>query len=90
MMPKEQKSALKFPCEFTFKVIGHANDHFESEVLKIFRQHFPKLGEGAIRLTHSKNEKYRSYTVTVQAISQAQLDATYHDLSKHPQILFVL
>ncbi len=90
MKPEEKKSTLTFPCEFSFKVIGYANDQFESEVLKIFRQHFPKLGEGAIRLAHSKNEKYRSYTVTVQAISQEQLDAAYTDLSAHPQILFVL
>lgn len=90
MMPRESQSVLKFPCEFSFKVIGLANDQFQGEVLKIFHQHFPKLGEGAIRLNHSKNEKYIAFTVTVHAISQEQLDATYLDLSAHPLILFAL
>lgn len=90
MMPKESNTILKFPCEFSFKVIGLANDEFQSEVLKIFRQHFPQLGEGAIRLSHSKNQKYIAFTITVQAVSQEQLDATYLDLSAHPQILFAL
>lgn len=82
--------SLIFPCQYSYKVIGLATDEFEGEVLKIFRQHFPHLGEGAIRLAHSKKEKYIAYTITVDAISQAQLDATYFDLSKHPLVLFAL
>lgn len=89
-MSKEEISALTFPCQFSFKVIGKATPEFEGEVLKIFRKHFPQLGEGAIRLSHSKKEKYIAYTVTVQATSQAQLDATYCDLSNHPLVLFAL
>lgn len=89
-MSKESSSALKFPCEFSFKVIGLANDQFQGEVLKIFRQRFPQLGEGAIRQTYSKNDKYIAFTITVHAVSQEQLDATYLDLSAHPLILFAL
>jgi putative lipoic acid-binding regulatory protein len=89
-MSKEGTSSLSFPCQFSFKVIGKAAPEFEGEVLRIFRQHFPQLGEGAIRLAHSKKEKYIAYTVTVQAVSQAQLDAAYLDLSQHPLVLFAL
>lgn len=85
-----RSTGLTFPCQYSYKVIGLATDEFEAEVLKIFRQHFPHLGEGAIRLAHSKKEKYIAYTVTVEAVSQAQLDATYFDLSKHPLVLFAL
>lgn len=81
---------LQFPCQFTLKIIGHANEEFEGEVVKIINDHFPNLTEGAISLKPSKNSKFLAYSVTVEATSQAQLDAAYFDLSKSPHILFVL
>lgn len=90
MMDNNERGKLIFPCQFTFKIIGLANKEFEGEVLKILHQHFPQLSENAIRYTVSKNAKYLAYTVNVQATSQAQLDATYQDLSDNPLILFAL
>lgn len=82
--------SLTFPCEFTFKIIGLANDLFESEVLQMFAQHFPQMGEGAINSKLSKNDKYLALSITVKANSQAELDAIYQVLSRHPLVLFVL
>ncbi len=81
---------VDFPCDFTLKIVGLADAAFEGEVLKILHQHFPHLGEGAIRLNPSKNGKYLAFTVTVHAISQAQLDAAYCDLSASQHVLFAL
>jgi putative lipoic acid-binding regulatory protein len=90
-MSEKEPSKLTFPCEFTFKVIGPAtNDLFESEVLQIFRHHFPSMGEGAITSKLSKNDKYLALTILVTAASQAQLDNIYQVLSHHPLVLFVL
>tara|TARA_R110002110_G_scaffold415809_1_gene656468 strand:- start:4633 stop:4905 length:273 start_codon:yes stop_codon:yes gene_type:complete len=90
MSDVKSSSKLSFPCKFTFKIIGLANDQFEGEVVGILNRHFPQMGEGAITLRDSKNKKYLSYSVTIDAQSQAQLDAAYTDLSKNPKILFVL
>ncbi len=90
-MSEKEPSKLTFPCEFTFKVIGPAaNDLFESEVLQIFRHHFPSLGEAAISSKLSKNDKYRALSITVTATSQSQLDNIYQVLSHHPLVLFAL
>ena len=89
MVPPEQGKHV-FPCDFTFKIIGQADDAFEGEVMRILRQHFPQMSEGAITMNLSKNSKYLSYSVTIRAISQAQLDAAYIDLSASPLILFVI
>jgi putative lipoic acid-binding regulatory protein len=89
-MTDVEQGKITFPCDFTFKIIGTACDEFEGEVLRILREHFPTLGEGAISLKNSKNGKYLAYSVVVQATSQAQLDATYMALSNNPLILFVL
>lgn len=84
------ESKLTFPCDFTFKVIGYANGPFEQEVLQIFRQHFPQLGENAVSTNPSKNDKYLSLSIKVVATSQAELDNLYQVLTHHPLVLFVL
>lgn len=89
-MSEKEPSKLTFPCEFTFKVIGVANDLFESEVLQIFRHHFPSLSEAAVTSKLSKNQKYLALSVTTTATSQAQLDNIYQVLSHHPLVLFAL
>jgi hypothetical protein len=89
-MSSNEKGKLVFPCPFTFKIIGLANEEFEGEVLKIMNQHFPQLSEGAISQKLSKNNKYLAFTITVNAISQPQLDAAYLDLSNNPLVLFAL
>lgn len=89
-MAEHEVGKLTFPCAFTFKIIGHANPEFEGEVVRILREHFPQMGEGAITTKPSKNARYLAYSVVVQALSQSQLDAAYTALSNNPQILFVL
>jgi len=90
MSDVESSTKLSFPCQFTFKIIGLANEAFEGEVVVILNKHFPQMGEGAITLKDSKNKKYLSYSVTIEAQSQEQLDAAYTELSKNPKVLFVL
>lgn len=89
-MTEKEPGKLTFPCEFIFKVIGNADGLFESEMLQLFRQHFPQIGEAAISSKPSKNQKYLALSITVHAISQEQLDNIYQVLSRHPLVLFVL
>lgn len=89
-MTEKAPSKLTFPCEFIFKVVGNADDLFESEMLQLFRQHFPQLGEAAVSAKTSKNSKYLALSITVPATSQEQLDNLYQVLSRHPMVLFVL
>lgn len=89
-MTEREPSKLTFPCEFIFKVVGNADGLFEGEMLQIFRQHFPQLGEAAITAKPSKNSKYVALSITVHATNQAQLDNLYQVLSRHPMVLFVL
>ncbi len=89
-MSEANTGKLTFPCEFTFKIIGLANNDFEAAALGILHKHFPHMGEGAITTNPSKNGKYLAYSVTVNALSQDQLDAAYKDLSAHPLVLFAL
>ena len=83
-------SLLEFPCKFPLKIVGKANLEFQGEVMAIFRKYFTSLPESAINMNYSKGNKYISLTVTIDAISQEQLDAIYRDLSSNEQVLMVL
>ncbi len=86
----ESESLLQFPCDFPIKVIGHGHGDFEVEVVARVREHAPDLGETAVRSRASQGGKYLAVTVTVRAISQAQLDAIYRSLSDWDRALMVL
>jgi putative lipoic acid-binding regulatory protein len=81
---------LVFPCAFPIKVMGSAEPGFEALVVEIVRRHAPDLGESAVTRRGSRAGRYLAVTVTVQAQSQAQLDAIYRELSVHPRVLMAL
>ena len=89
-MTTNTESALTFPCDFPLKIMGRASDDFDVLVVDIVLRHVGSLREGAISMRASSGGSYVSVTVTVQAESQAQLDALYRELSGHERILMVL
>ncbi|MBI5448442.1 MAG: DUF493 domain-containing protein [Gammaproteobacteria bacterium] len=78
-----------FPCYYPLKIIGQAHT-LESAALPILHKHIPDLGEGAITLKPSSDNKYLSLTVNLHAQSKEQLDALYQELSSHKDIIMVL
>ncbi|MEM7026840.1 MAG: DUF493 domain-containing protein [Pseudomonadota bacterium] len=86
----EEDSLIQFPCDFPIKVMGIAEDDFDLIIVEIVRRHAPDLGEGAVRSRHSKEGKYISVTVTVNAQSREQLDNIYLDLTEHEKVIMAL
>jgi len=85
-----EESLLKFPCEFPIKIMGLASEEFDLLAVTIVRRHTPDLAEGAVKTRPSKNGKYISVTVTIQATSRAQLDAIYEELTACEHVLMAL
>ena len=81
---------LEFPCDFPIKVMGAATDDFRSLVLGILTRHFGTPAEGSIEERPSSGGKYLGITVTVRAVSKAQLDAAYLELTSYRQVLVAL
>lgn len=86
----EQESLLTFPCEFPIKVMGHAADDFDALVFSLVARHVAGLTENAVAVRPSSGGKYLAVTVTLQAESQAQLDAVYRELSGCDRVVMVL
>lgn len=86
----ERPSLLTFPCVFPMKVMGRREDGFAQTVSEIVMRHATDFRPETMEMRSSKNGRYLSLTVTINARSRAQLDALYSELSKHPMVMMVL
>lgn len=88
--PQQPESLLTFPCEFPLKVMGRREDGFAQMVSEVVLRHAPDFRPETIEMRSSKNARFLSLTVTINARSREQLDALYSELSKHPLVVMVL
>ena len=88
--PEEPQSLLTFPCVFPIKVMGRREDGFAQDISALVLRHAPDFHPGTLEMRTSKNGRYLSLTVTINARSRAQLDAIYSELSSHPRVLMAL
>ena len=84
-----EESLLKFPCDFPIKVMGQRQDGFAQAVLEVVLRHAPDFDAAAMEMRPSAKGNYISFTCTIRAVSRAQLDALYGELSAHPLVKVV-
>lgn len=89
-MTEERKTLLEFPCDFPIKIMGARVDDFAQTVLEVVLRHAPDFDAATMQMRPSSKGNYLSITCTVNATSQAQLDALYVELSSHPLVKVVL
>ena len=88
--PLTTASLLDFPIAFPIKIMGRREGGFTKAVLEIVLRHVPDFVPGTLETRPSREGKYISLTATVNATSQAQLDALYRELCDHPTVVMVL
>ena len=88
--PQQPESLLTFPCVFPIKVMGRRQDDFAQVITDIVLRHAPDFHPETIEMRSSKQARYLSLTVTINAKSREQLYALYSELSKHPMVTMVL
>ena len=86
----KRETLLAFPTEFPIKVMGRREGDFAQGVMEIVLRHSPDFDPKTMEMRPSSKGKYLSLTVTVNAKSQAQLDALYRELCDHPAVVMVL
>jgi putative lipoic acid-binding regulatory protein len=70
--------------------MGKAADGFAQAVADVVLKHAPDFDAASMEMRPSKAGNYLSLTCTIRAVSQAQLDALYRELSSHPMVKVVL
>jgi hypothetical protein len=81
---------LEFPCDFPIKVMGPRTDDFAQTVVAIVLRHAPDYRPETAEMRASGAGNYLSVTCRIRAVSKAQLDALYRELSAHPTVKVVL
>lgn len=84
------ETLLDFPCDFPLKVMGAAKEGYAQAVVEVVTRHAPDFDAAQVQMRPSKAGNYLSLTCTVHAVSQAQLDALYRELTSHPMVKVVL
>ncbi len=85
-----EASPLAFPCRIDIKAMGRQNVRFEALVQGIVSRHIVPEDLHAVRVRHSRGNRYLALTVTITAHSQDQLDRIYRDLSTCEEVLVAL
>ncbi|MCU0840115.1 MAG: DUF493 domain-containing protein [Thiobacillaceae bacterium] len=83
-------SLLEFPCDFPLKIMGARAEGFAQGVVDIVLRHAPDFRPETVEMRASAAGNYLSLTCTIRAVSKAQLDALYRELSSHPAVKVVL
>lgn len=86
----ELDSLLAFPTEFPIKVMGLTQDGFAQTVASVVKQHAPDFDASTVEMRSSREGKYLSLTITINATSREQLDGLYQALCDHPMVKMVL
>ncbi len=83
-------SVIAYPTEFPIKVMGLNRPDFTPAMVAIFKKHAPDFDASSIVVRESREAKYLSLTMTINATSREQLDALYGELSDHSMVTMAL
>jgi hypothetical protein len=83
-------SVIEYPLEFPIKVMGLNKPEFRPAMVAVFRKHAPDFDDAKTEERSSREAKYVSLTMSINAVSREQLDALYSELSDHPLVTMAL
>jgi len=81
---------FQFPCDFPIKVMGRDSESFRTLTLAIVERHAGSLAPESISERTSSKGRFLSLTYTIRALSRAQLDRIYQDLTDSGVVLVAL
>ena len=79
---------LDFPCDFTFKVLGVAEDALEEQVMSVIQTHAP--GDYTPKVKPSSKGTYNSISVKVTVKSKEHVETLYQALGDLELVKYVL
>lgn len=81
---------IHFPCDYPIKVILVSGDMRISEVLAVVQEHAPEVDELNAEVIPSRNGKYGSVRINIQATGEQQLKELHADLMQLDFVKMVL
>lgn len=90
MSKRADAKGFDFPCDYQVKAMGLDNGEFHDVVVEILGKHCEEIDHEKIVCKASRNGKYLSVSVTIEAKSREHLDAIYDELTAHEKVLMRL
>ncbi|MBA4742508.1 MAG: DUF493 family protein [Azoarcus sp.] len=90
MSEAERATLIEFPCDFPIKIMGARVEGFAQAIVEVVQRHDEGFDAASVEMRPSSKGNYLALTCTVRALSQAQLDALYRELTAHPMVKVVL
>lgn len=87
---EQAETLLEFPCKFPVKAMGRDIDGFKELVEKIVFEYADVYPDEPVTANFSETGKFVSVTVTIEAVSKAQLDRIYQALTDCEQVVVAL
>jgi len=87
-MKTKLREMLKFPCFFTYKIIGLAKPELIDKIIKVIQIQIP--GDYIPQIKSSNKGNYLSVSITICAQNFQQIETLYHDISKINIVRMVL
>ncbi|MFT5082052.1 MAG: putative lipoic acid-binding regulatory protein [Lentisphaeria bacterium] len=82
---------IEFPCPgYPIKVLGEASEAYKLAVLEVMEIHASGFDRGRVTVRDSRNGRFHSVTVYIEATGIEQLQNIFEDLKKHPSTRMVL
>ncbi|MBF66788.1 MAG: hypothetical protein CMQ29_03730 [Gammaproteobacteria bacterium] len=81
---------IEFPCDYPIKVIGEAVPDFLEQVVAIVRTYDDTLTADRLTERDSRKGNYRSITMQVHVVSEAQLQPMFLELKAVAAVRMVL
>lgn len=85
-----RQTLIEYPCDFPIKIMGARVDGFAQAVIEVVLRHAPDFDPAGVEMRPSSKGNYLAVTCTFRALSQAQVDALYRELTSHPMVKVVL
>jgi len=87
---KADFSLEKFPCFYTFKIIGRNTDTFAERVREVVGRTLGPVPLDSVKTRDSAGAKYRSVTIVIYVASRDLLEKVYGDLRAEEDVLLFL
>lgn len=79
---------LDFPCQQTFKIMGHAHERLPQDVITCLQIHAP--GDYVPKVKPSSKGTYHSISLSVTVTSKEHMETLYVELAKLELVKVVL
>ncbi len=89
-MSEPNDSPLEFPCRWPVKAMVRSDDDAMTEVLGAIARHAELPDEEEVSVRPSRNGRFESITVPIQARSRSHLEAVYTELRALDAVVMTL